>query len=73
MKYNLDEIPERFHSLFLIDWNNGNDSEVSSLQRGEFNQLQLEYNHWSIKQAINKSKPVEVPLQGGFDDLELFS
>ena len=73
MRINLDEIPERFHCLFLIDWNNGNDSEVSSLQRGEFNQLQIEYNKWSIRQAINKSKPVEVPLQGGFDDLKSFS
>jgi uncharacterized protein YecA (UPF0149 family) len=72
MKYNLEEIPERFHPLFLIDWNNGNESEVSSLQRGEFNQLQLEYNKWSIKQAINKSKPIDEPFQGGFDDLKSF-
>ncbi len=73
MKYNLDEIPEKFHILFNSDWNNGNESEMTSTHRGNLNELYLEYNKYQIKKSIQEKRPVEVPLQGGFDDLELFS
>jgi uncharacterized protein YecA (UPF0149 family) len=64
----LTKIPEKFHILFIDDtWNKGNDSELSSLQRGNMNQLFLEYNSWSIKQALKK--PVqETPITGFIKD-----
>jgi hypothetical protein len=68
MKPNLNEIPEKFHILFTSDWNQGNDSNLSPLQRAELNNLQLEYNRWSINEAIRKSKPVkEEEFIGGFE------
>jgi hypothetical protein len=74
MNYDLNTIPKKFHCLFTDStWNHGNDSEVSSLQRSDFNSLMLEYNKWSIQQAIQKKKPMDEPIQGGFDDLDLFS
>jgi hypothetical protein len=73
MRQDLNQIPERFHILFNSDWNNGNESEMTSTHRGNLNELYLEYNKYQIQKSIQQSKPVEVPLQGGFDDLELFS
>ena len=52
---NLENIPERFHVLFTSDWNKGNESEMTSIQRVEMHDLYLEYNRWNIQQAI---KPI---------------
>lgn len=61
----LTKIPERFHILFNSDWNKGDESEMTSLQRTEMHDLYLEYNRWSIQQAI---KPIikEEPVNIGF-------
>jgi hypothetical protein len=68
MKKDLNEIPEKFHILFTSDWNQGNDSELLPLQRAKLNELNLEYNRWSINEAIRKSKPVkEEEFIGGFE------
>lgn len=56
----LTNIPERFHLLFLTDWFNGNESEMKSIQRGEMNQLFLEYCHWDVKQRL-LSKEINQP------------
>ena len=68
MKKDLNEIPEKFHILFTTDWNTGNDSTLSPMTRVDMNQLQLEYNKWSIQQAIEKSRPKkeEEIFIGGF-------
>lgn len=69
MKYNLNEIPEQFHILFNSDWNNGNDSNLSSTERSNLNNLYLEYNKWSVKYSIQLSKPkIEEPPTVGFID-----
>jgi hypothetical protein len=73
MRINLDEIPERFHILFNSDWNEGNESEMTSTHRGNLNELYLEYNKYQIKKSIQEKKPKEEIVEGGFDDLELFS
>jgi hypothetical protein len=53
MKKDLTNIPEKFHVLFTSDWNKGNESTMNSVQRGLMSELYLEYNRWSIQQAIN--------------------
>jgi hypothetical protein len=73
MKHDINEIPERFHILFNEDWNNGNESEMTSLQRGRLNELYLEYNKYQIQKSIQQKRPKEEIIQGGFDDLKSFS
>lgn len=50
----LTNIPERFHTLFTTDWNNGNESVMKSLQRVEMNELYLQYNKWEIQDRLIK-------------------
>ena len=64
----LTNIPEQFHILFESDYNAGIDSKMNSLQRGNLNDLFLEYNKWNIQQAINKNKPVKEEVITGFID-----
>lgn len=52
----LTKVPERFHVLFQSDWNKGNESNMTSMNRTELNELYLEYNKWNIQQAL---KPVQ--------------
>ena len=56
----MKDIPERFHILFSTDWSNGNESEMKSTQRGEMNNLFLEYCHWDVKQRL-LSKVINQP------------
>ena len=67
---NLKDIPERFHILFTDKpWNNGNESELTSLQRADIHQIYLEYNRWSIQQSINPpSTKEEEPVIGFVKD-----
>jgi hypothetical protein len=51
----LTNIPERFHILFTTDWNKGNDSEMKSTERSILSDLYLEYNKWSVQEAIKSS------------------
>lgn len=51
----LTNIPERFHILFTTDWNKGNDSEMKSTERSILSDLYLEYNRWSVQEAIKSS------------------
>lgn len=64
----LINIPERFHILFTTDWNKGNESEMKSIQRGDMNDLYLEYNRWLIREAVRKSQPNEPENMVGFVD-----
>ena len=64
----LSNIPERFHSLFLTDWNNGNESEMKSIDRSEMGDLFLEYNRWDIQRMIDLKKPVQKEIMVGFVD-----
>lgn len=61
----MKEIPVRFNIVFNSDWNNGNNSKLSSLERAEIHNLYLEYLHWDMK---NKVKEVENRIEGGFSD-----
>jgi hypothetical protein len=59
----LKNIPERFHILFIdVSWNKGNESELTSLQRADMNQLYLEYNSWSIKESLKKPVQESAPI-----------
>ncbi len=60
----LNNIPERFHVLFNTDWNNGIESEMKSLQRGEMNELFLEYNKWDVQRIIDSKKIVDDTIVG---------
>jgi hypothetical protein len=64
----LTNIPERFHCLFLTDWNNGNESEMRSIDRSEMGDLFLEYNRWDIQRMIDSKKPVQKEIMVGFVD-----
>jgi len=64
----LTNIPERFHCLFLTDWNNGNESEMKSIDRSEMGDLFLEYNRWDIQRMIDSKKPVQQENMVGFVD-----
>jgi hypothetical protein len=48
-------IPDKYRILEETDWNHGNDSKMPSTQRGQLNQLWLEYQHWQIQQEINQT------------------
>jgi hypothetical protein len=64
----LTNIPERFHCLFLTDWNNGNESEMKSVERSQMGDLFLEYNRWDIQRMIDSKKPVQQENMVGFVD-----
>jgi len=64
----LTNIPERFHCLFLTDWNNGNESEMKSVERSQMVDLFLEYNRWDIQRIIDSKKPVYENNMVGFVD-----
>jgi hypothetical protein len=51
----MENIPERFHILFNTDWNKGNESTMTSTERGQLNELYLEYNKWQLKVALAKT------------------
>ena len=65
----LTNIPERFHCLFLTDWNKGIESEMTILERNEMSLLYLEYNKWDVKQMIESMKPIQPELNIGFEKL----
>jgi hypothetical protein len=44
-----NEIPDRYSILFLSDWNQGEQSEMKSIERSHLNNLWLEYNKWDIQ------------------------
>lgn len=59
----LKNIPERFHILFTDQsWNKGNESKLTSLQRADMNSLYLEYNSWSINEALKKTIQETAPV-----------
>ncbi len=64
----LTNIPERFHCLFLSDWNKGDESKMKIIQRSYMVDLFLEYNRWDIQQIIDSKKPIEPEFIGGFID-----
>lgn len=69
-KIDLEMTPTKFHILFDMDndWNEGNESTMTSLERGRMVQLWLEYNSWEIQRRLKLGvvkEEIEV-LQGGF-------
>jgi hypothetical protein len=52
----LHNIPERFHSLFTTDWNNGIESKMGIPQRNDLAVLYLEYNKWDVQRMIDSKK-----------------
>ena len=65
----LTNIPERFHNLFLTDWNKGIDSKMNIHQRNEMGVLYLEYNKWDIQRMINSKKIIVEDTIVGFEKL----
>ena len=65
----LDNIPERFHNLFLTDWNKGIDSKMNIHQRNEMGVLYLEYNKWDIQRMIDSKKIIVEDTIVGFEKL----
>jgi hypothetical protein len=63
----LTNIPKRFHVLFTTDWNNGNENEMNSIQRGTMSVLFLEYNKWDVQRMIDSKRPIEEDLNIGFE------
>lgn len=59
-KVNLKEIPEKFHKLFECDWNYGNNSEMTSIDRAKMNDLFLEYNKYQIQETIKNTTSNEI-------------
>ena len=51
----MENIPEKFHILFNTDWNKGTESTMNSTERGQLNELYLEYNKWQLKVALAKT------------------
>jgi hypothetical protein len=62
----LTNLPKQFHVLFTTDWNNGNESEMNSIQRGRLSLLFLEYNKWDVQRMIDLKKPIEPESNIGF-------
>lgn len=58
-------IPDKYRILVETDWNAGNESKMTSIERGQLNQLWLEYLHYQINKEINKtSDQIEGPAVG---------
>jgi hypothetical protein len=62
----LTSIPKKYHSVFTTDWNKGNESQMTSLERMEIHNLFLEYNRWEIQKTIQSNRPVEENIIIGF-------
>jgi len=55
--------------MIVENWQTGNDSKITSLQRGVLNQEWLDKIHNELKQIIEDKKPkVEEPPLLGFPD-----
>ena len=59
----LELTPTKYHILFDVDndWNKGNDSSMSSLERARFHQLYLEYNRWEMRFRLKLDGSNEQP------------
>jgi hypothetical protein len=70
----LELTPTKYHILFDVDndWNKGNDSSMSSLERAGFHQLYLEYNRWEMRYKLKLKVSDEQPdiFTGGFAEDE---
>ena len=66
---NLDLIPTKYQILFDLDndWNKGNDSKMSSLERARMAELWLEYNRWDLQQSL-KGDPLEDETKVLYED-----
>jgi hypothetical protein len=62
----MNDLPEHFKPLFNSDWNKGNNSTMTSLERARMHDLYLEYNKWQIKMAMLKTLklPTDETVQG---------
>lgn len=59
------EIPEKYSPIFTTDWNTGNNSKLSSLERADIHILFLDYLKWDMK---NKILEKDLKGEGGFSD-----
>lgn len=67
-KLDIDEIPERYRSLFTTDWNWGVNSTMKMSDRLAMNDLYLEYQRWDTARRINRKKKKDDEIfLGGFE------
>jgi hypothetical protein len=66
---NLELIPTEYQILFDAnnDWNKGNNSKMSSLERARMAELWLEYNHWDLQQSL-KGAPLKEEIEVLYED-----
>lgn len=64
----LTSIPEKYHPLFTTDWNQGSNSKMTSLERGEMSQLFLEYMRWEVKHNLAPEEPEKELIVGFIKD-----
>ena len=63
----LTTIPTKYHILFECDWNNGNESTMTSMERCRFVDLYLQFNKWEVSEHIKLSRPASPEeYVGGF-------
>lgn len=63
-------IPEQFREVFETDWNKGNDSKLSAMERCRIHAIYLEYNKWTMEQEIMEIRPLKTNLAMGFVDID---
>jgi len=63
-------IPEQFIEVFETDWNKGNDSKLSAMERCRIHSLYLEYNKWAMLQEISEIRPLKMNQAIGFIDVD---
>jgi hypothetical protein len=65
----LTNIPTKYHIIFQCDWNTGNESKMSSLDRAKMEALYLEFNKWEMVQRIDTGRPASPnEFVGGFSE-----
>ena len=66
----LTTIPTKYHILFECDWNTGNESTMTSMERSKFVDLYLQSNKWEVSAKIKLGLPAspEDPTRGFVED-----
>ena len=47
---NLENIPTKYHSVFTTDWNKGEESTMTAMEKCLMNELYLDYMRWDTFQ-----------------------
>jgi len=65
----LTTIPTKYQILFDCDWNTGNDSKMTIMDRAKLADLYLDYNKWHVSQQLKLRQPQgDMDYLGGFSD-----